>query len=414
MASQHRTHGTTLADAQSQLRDLCVPHRRTESIPIPESAGRVLAEPIDATRTVPHYDRAAMDGFAVRAGDTTGASKHSPVRLELVDPPLGDGEATRVHTGSPFPESADAVVRVEQSEVRGDEVIVSDDPSVGKDVAPAGEDVDAGERMFETGHRLQPSDLALLRATGHHHVKVVERPRVSVIPTGEELVRPRTEPEPGEITETNGLLVSQSIEWWGGSATYRDIVGDDMGALREALRRDTDHDIIATTGGTSVGERDLIDDVVRNIGEMIVHGVAIKPGHPVGFGVVEETPLVLLPGYPVSCLVNAVQFLRPAIAWRAGTTPRPHPTMRAVTTEPLDSKPGNRSFKRVVVEGLPSSNELNRNGNRTGQELPGVRSVRKSGASVLSGVTGADGWVEISEAKSAIPTGEEVTVQRWE
>lgn len=142
----------------------------------------------------------------------------------------------------------------------------------------AGEDVDAGELLFSAGHRLQPADVALLRATGHRRVEVVEQPRVSIIPTGAE-------------------------------------------ALRDAIRGDTEHDLIATTGGTSVGDRDLIDEVVENIGEVLVHSVAIKPGHPVGVGVVDGTPLGLLPGYPVSCPVNAVQFLRPAVAWQAGEIP---------------------------------------------------------------------------------------------
>jgi len=409
----HGTHATSLAEARRQLRDSCPPHERTESVPITESDSRILAEPVEAARSVPHYDRAAMDGFAVRAGDIAEASKQSPVRLELVEGSIGEMKAARVHTGSAFPAGADAVVRVERADVRENEVTVYDDPPAGKDVAPAGEDVDAGELLFTVGHRLQPADVALLRATGHRRVEVVEQPRVSVIPTGEELVQPGTEPGPGEIIETNGLLVDRFVERWGGKATYGDVVGDDMGALRDAISGDTDHDIIATTGGTSVGERDLIDEVVADIGEVLVHGVAIKPGHPVGVGVVDGTPLVLLPGYPVSCLVNAVQFLRPAVAWRAGETPDPHPTIRGETTEPLSSKPGKRSFKRVVVEGWPSNDELERGGDGGLNELPAVRSVRKSGASVLSGVTFADGWVEIPESRDAIPAGEEVSVQRW-
>jgi molybdopterin molybdotransferase len=413
MGNSHGDHATSLAEARSQLRDICLPHERTESVPITESDGRILAETVEAVRTVPHYDRAAMDGFAVRASDLTGASEHSPVRLELVEVPIGEREATRVHTGSAFPEGADAVVRVERTDVRENEVIVYDGPPAGKDVAPAGEDVDTGDLLFDAGHRLHPADVALLRATGHRRIDIIEHPRVSVIPTGEELVQPGTDPEPGEVVETNGLLVNRFVERWGGKATYRDVVGDDVAALRDAISGDTDHDLIATTGGTSVGARDRIDEVVTDIGEVLVDGVAIKPGHPVGVGVVDGTPLVLLPGYPVSCLVTAVQFLRPAIAWRADEIPQPYPTIRGETTEPLGSKPGKRSFKRVGVDGWPPDEELERSEDRGRTELPAVGAVRKSGASVLSGVTIADGWVEIPESRDAIPAGEEVSVQRW-
>ncbi|PSQ06906.1 molybdopterin molybdenumtransferase MoeA [Halobacteriales archaeon QS_5_68_33] len=414
MTATHHEHTTSLSDAQSRLRDLCVPHERTESLSVGECVDRVLAEPVRAVRTVPHYDRAAMDGFAVRSTDTAGASEGSPVQLRLGDRPVAEGEATRVHTGSAFPDDADTVVRIERSEVSDGRVTVYDDPPAGKDVAPAGEDVDAGEHLFDAGRRLRSSDLALLRAAGHRRLDIVERPRVSVIPTGEELVTPGTEPEPGEVVETNGLLVSKLIDQWGGNPTYRDIVGDNTERLRAVLERDTDHDIIVTTGGTSVGKRDRIEDVVTDLGEVLVHGVAIKPGHPVGFGVVDETPVLLLPGYPVSCLVNAVQFLRPAIAWSAGHTPQPHPTVRARTAEPLDSKPGKRSFERVKIDPSPAREAVN--GESTGAEtgLPGVRSIGKSGASVLSGVTFADGWVEIPESRERVPAGAKVNVQRWE
>lgn len=412
MIATHHKHTTSLSEAQSRLRDICVPHERTESLPIRECVDRILAEPIEAARTVPHYDRAAMDGFAVRATDTAGASKESPVRLHLVDGSIGEREATRVHTGSALPDGADTIVRVKRSEVSDGQVTVYDDPPAGKDIAPPGEDVDAGEHLFDARHQLRSSDLALLRAAGHQRLTIVERPRVSVNPTGQELVSPGTDPEPGEVVETNGLLVSKFVKECAGKPTYRDIVGDDAETLRAVLERDTDHDITVTTGGTSVGERDCIEDVVSDLGEVLVHGVAIKLGHPVGFAVVNEAPVLLLPGYPVSCLVNAVQFLRPAIAWTAGRTPLPHPTVRARTAAPLDSKPGKRSFKRVTVDPSPAQEE--RNGESAGTGLPRVRSVRKSGASVLSGVAFADGWVEIPESRDRIPAGEEVRVEQWE
>jgi molybdopterin molybdotransferase len=411
MDSSDAERTTGLADARSRLREVCPAHGRIETAPVTGAEGRVLAEAATAKRTVPHYDRAAMDGFAVRAADTVGADGDSPARLGLVDGSVGSGEATRVHTGSPLPEGADTVVRVERADAREGTVEVHERVPEGKDVAPAGEDVEAGVHLFDAGHRLRPSDLALLRATGYRSIRVADRPRVSVVPTGEELVAPGTEPSPGEVVETNGLLVSRLVERWGGSATYRDVVGDDTGALRAAVERDTDHDIVVTTGGSSVGERDLIAGVVAGLGEVLVDGVAVRPGHPVGFGRVEGTSVLMLPGYPVSCLVTAVQLLRPAVAWRSGSEPEPHPTRRGRLAEPLGSKRGKRSFERVVFADRSAVETAAAHGDDT---LPEVRPVRKSGAGVMSGVAHADGWVEVSEPAGELPAGEVVEVRAWE
>jgi molybdopterin molybdotransferase len=392
---------TPLTEARERLREVCSPHGRTETVPVERAAGRVLAGPVRAGRAVPHYDRAAMDGFAIRAADTVGARERSPVRLDPTDGAVGQRQAAQVHTGSAMPEGADAVVMIEATERRGGTLTVYDAVAEGENVAPAGEDVRADQSLLSGGHRLRASDLALLRATGAASVEVRQRPRVSVLPTGEELVPAGETPEPGEIVETNGLVVSTLAESWGGSATYRDIVTDDPEGLRAAIDRDTDHDVVATTGGSSVGERDLVADAVADLGEMCVHGVALKPGHPVGFGVVDGTPVLVLPGYPVSCLVNAVQFLRPAIAWLAGTVPAPFPTVRGRLTAKLRSDPGERTFARVRF--ADEGNDAKR----------GVEPVGVSGAGVMSSVAAADGWVEIPESREGIPAGETVDVGVW-
>jgi len=394
---------TELADARGQLRECCTPHGRTEQCPAGTAVGRVLASGAEAGRAVPHYDRAAMDGYAVRAEDTVGASDRSPVRFATDEESTGSGTAVPVHTGSAVPDGADAVVMVEHTERTDDHLLVYDTVAGGENVAPAGEDVEAGQHLLDAGDRLRPSDLALLSATGRDSVEVVERPRVSVLPTGEELVPPGEEPGPGEVVETNGLAVSTLVEQWGGDPTYRNVVTDGVGRLRAAIGGDTDHDIVVTTGGSSVGDRDLVPAVLAELGEVVVHGVAIEPGHPVGFGLVDGTPVLLLPGYPVSCLVNAVQFLRPAVAWHAGTEPTQHPTVRARLTGKLRSEPGERTFARIWV------------GERTDPEsLPTAEPVRVSGAGVMSSVTRADGWTGIPESREGIPAGETVTVQYWE
>lgn len=395
---------TRLADARERLRECCSPHGRRGTVPVTEAAGRVLAESVSADRPVPHYDRAAMDGYAVRAPDTFDAGERSPVTLDPVADSVAQSDAVQVHTGSALPDGADAVVMVEHTERRDGELLVYDAVAAGENVSPAGEDVDGGQHLFDAGEVLRPSDLALLRATGLSTVACADPPRVSVLPTGEELVDADDEPEPGEIVETNGLLVSTLTDRWGGQPTDSDVVTDDEDRLRAAIERDTDHDLVVTTGGSSVGDRDVVADAVADAGEVLVHGIAIKPGHPAGVGVVDETPVLLLPGYPVSCLVNAVQFLRPAIAWCAGTTPRQHPTVRGRLTTKLRSSPGERTFARVSLD-----EEFARE-----ESLPGVEPVRVSGAGVLSSVTVADGWVEVPESREGIPAGETVPVQQWE
>ncbi|ELZ90093.1 molybdopterin molybdotransferase MoeA [Haloferax sulfurifontis] len=389
---------TRLSDAREALLAAATPHDRTVRRPLAEADGRALADDAVAPADVPGYDRAAMDGYAVRASDTFGASGRSPNVLRIVDGPVEPGTAARVHTGSDVPDGADAVVMVEHTERLGDELEVFDALAEGENVGERGEDVREGTPLFEAGHELRPSDIGLLRSVGVEGVTVFERPRVAVIPTGEELVE--SDPGPGEVIETNGLTVSRLVERWGGEASYRDIVVDDADLLREAVEADLDHDVVVTTGGSSVGERDLIPEVVDDIGEVLVHGVALKPGHPVAVGVVEDTPVVMLPGYPVACVVNAFQFLRPVLKHVGSLPERPLPTQEATLTKKLPSSPGTRTFARVKLDA-------------SGDE-PTAEPTRTSGSGILSSVALADGWVVVPEEVEGYDEGDTVAVEGWE
>jgi len=395
---------TRLAEARATLRELIDPHGRTRDVPIGDDAvGERLADAVVAQRDVPHYDRAAMDGFAVRSEETHGADDRSPATLRVASSdPVSPGEAKRVHTGSELPDGADAVVMVERARTVGDRIEVTAAVAEGENVAPAGEDVAAGRRLLDAGDRLRPSDLGLLRSAGVDAVTVADPPRVSVVPTGDELVD--DDPNPGEIVETNGLVVSALARRWGAETTHRDVVPDDGDALAAAIDRGSDHDLVVTTGGSSVGERDLLPEVVADRGELAVHGVAVKPGHPVGFGAVDGTPILILPGYPVSCLVNAVQLLRPAIAWAGGGEPRPLPATSARLDRKVPSEPGVRTFARV---------RLDRSG-ADGDRLPAAEPIRADGAGVLSSVTDADGWVVVPEEREGYAADDTVNVERWE
>ena len=377
---------TRVAEALETVLETVAGHDRTERVALGRADGRVLAETVTAPSPVPGYDRAAMDGYAVRASDTFGASDRSPTVLREGEGAVNPDEAVRVHTGSDLPEGADAVVMVEHTETVGDEVEVFDA-------------VAEGERLYEPGHRIRPSDLGLLKSVGVDQVEVYDPPTVGVIPTGEELVQ--RDPEPGEVIETNGLTVSRMADRWGAIPTYRNVVDDDPNAIRAAIQRDLAKDVVVTTGGSSVGERDYTPEVVDELGEVLVHGVALKPGHPVALGVVEGTPVVMLPGYPVACIVNAVQFLRPILK-RVGNMPVPeHPTVEAELSRKISSEPGTRTFARVrLSEG---------DGDR-----PVAEPTRASGSGVLSSVALADGWVVVPEAREGYDAGERVAVENWE
>lgn len=388
---------TRVGDARARLFDTAESIDRTDEVPLSSAVGRVLAEPARSNRNVPHYQRAAMDGWAVRATDTFGASERSPTILRESSA-IGPNEAVRVHTGSVLPSGADAVVMVEQTEQHGEDVEVFDAVAKEENVAPIGEDVEEGQLLYEPGHQLRPSDLGLLKSIGRSTVAVYDRPTVGVIPTGEELVQ--FDPEPGEVIETNGMTVAQYVKQWGGVPTYRDVVTDSYEALRTAIERDLTKDIVVTTGGSSVGERDLVPEVVEDLGELTVHGVALKPGHPGAFGVVQDTPIVMLPGYPVACIVNAVQFLRPLLK-RIGNLPcEPHPTTEARLGRKIRSEPGVRTYVRVTLD--------------RSEETPIATPTRASGSGVLSSVALADGWVVVREGREGIPEDETVAVENWE
>ncbi|AZH26663.1 molybdopterin molybdotransferase MoeA [Haloplanus aerogenes] len=389
---------TRVAEALETVLDAVSGHDRTERVALGRADGRVLAEPVTAPTPVPGYDRAAMDGYAVRAEDTFGATGRSPAILREGEGAVAPGEAVRVHTGSDLPDGADAVVMIEEAEPVGDEVEVFDAVAEGENVGDVGEDVAEGQELYQPGHRIRPSDLGLLKSVGVDQVEVYEPPTVGVIPTGEELVQ--RDPGPGEVIETNGLTVSQLANRWGGVPAYRNVVDDDPNAIRAAIQRDLAKDVVVTTGGSSVGERDYTPEVVDELGEVLVHGVALKPGHPVALGVVEETPVIMLPGYPVACIINAVQFLRPVLK-TAGNMPVPdQPTVEAELARKISSEPGTRTFARVRLTDTEDGYT--------------AEPTRASGSGVLSSVALADGWVVVPEEREGYDEGEIVAVEDWE
>jgi molybdopterin molybdotransferase len=386
-----------LHEAQTLLQNRVGTISQTETIPIEEADRRVLAEDITASRNVPHYRRAAMDGYAVRANDTYAASETSPVILERTTAAVSEGTTSYVATGSKLPDGADSVARVEKVEETTDEIRVLEPISEGKDVAPIGEDVRAGQELYQSGHRIHPPDIGVLKSIGIKEITVLKQPTVGILPTGEEVVD--SDPAPGEVVETNGLMLSKYVTRWGGSPFLQKIVTDDREVLLASIRELLSNDIVVTIGGSSVGRRDLLPEVVDELGELYVHHVSIKPGHPVGLGEIDGTQVVMLPGYPVSSVLNAVQFVRPAQYWMQGCSPPDFPSQPIPLAEAIESDPGICRFERIRVE--------------TDDRGQVAKPMEQSGAGALTSVSLADGWVVVEEEKETVPAGTTVCVEDW-
>jgi len=395
---------TRIAAARATLREAVAPHDRTETRPVGAADGRALAAAAAARRPVPGYDRVAADGHAVRAADTFGAGGRSPAVLRPVEGSVGPGEAVRVTAGDELPGGADAVARLADAERVGGVLELFGAVTEGENVDPAGSDADEGERLFDAGDRLRPSDLGLLRAAGHATVDLRDRPTVAVVPTGDGLVADA--PDGGEIVETDGLTAARLVERWGGDATVRDPVPGDRSAIRAALAT-VDADLAVTTGGTSAG-----DAAVGALGEPLVHGLALSPGRTAALGAVGDTPAVLLPGDPVACLVAAAHLLRPAVRRAGGLPGDGAPAVAATLARKIASEPGVRTAAPVRLE--PSAGRERATGADGGA---GSREAAPTGVgddTDRSSVARADGWVTVAEDREGIAAGERVGVERWE
>lgn len=368
------------------------PISETESLQIEVCDGRTIAESITANVDVPHYRRAAMDGFAVRASDTLGAGSNSPVILR-VGKNVEKGTCIRVHTGSPVPEGADAVVMLEDAVLRGDSVEIFSQLPPSRNVGEIGEDIQKGEIILKEGQKLRPCDIAVLASLGIGDIKVFRKSVVAIIPTGEELVpRGKKEPGAGEVYETNGLMALLYVRKWGGAARLLDIVTDAPEKIKEAIMSALDADMIIISGGTSVGKRDYVPEVVGTLGDLLVHGVGISPGKPAALGIINGKPVVCMPGYPVAGMVALYFFARAALRKLGRIPDEPDRTVRAVLSEKIVSRIGYKTFARVKLSNSTA--------------IP----LAASGAGILSSVSKADGFVIIPPNVEGYGKGEEVEV----
>ncbi|HHV25356.1 MAG: molybdopterin molybdotransferase MoeA [Methanosarcina sp.] len=368
--------------------------RKAEEVSIETCTDRILAEAVVSERNVPHYRRAAMDGYAVRASDTLGASPANPVMLQLSDQ-IEEGGTIWVHTGAAVPEGADAVVMVEDTATVGTLVQIRAQVYPNRNIGQVGEDIKKGDRVFEEGHLLRPCDAAVLASLGFDRVKVFKNPVVAIIPTGDELVsrkESRDVPPPGKVLETNGLMSALYVEKWGGIPRCTEIVPDNPDSIKEAVEANLDADMILLSGGTSVGKRDHAPEVVTALGELLVHGIGVSPGKPAALGIVNNVPVVCLPGYPVAGLVVLYLFVRPGIRKLAAIPEAPELILKRRLAAKISSRIGYIGFVRVVLE------------DDKVRPLAGARS------GILSSVAKADGYVLVPENIEGYAEGEEVDV----
>ncbi len=367
-------------------------HTAPERISLDRANGRVTAEPVWAERSSPHYDASAMDGVAVRAADTVGASETSPLKLTVGE------QAVWVDTGDPMPRDADAVIMVEDVQETDSETIEIYAPvSPYQHVRALGEDIAAAELVLPRSHRLRPHDLAACAAAGLTEVSVRVPPKVAIIPTGNELTQIGQSPKPGEIIEFNSLMLAAMVEDWGGTATRHAPVSDDFDLLVTVVfDAVSESDIVIVNAGSSAGAEDYTSKVVSHLGELVVHGVAIKPGHPLVLGVVDSKPVMGIPGYPVSAAVTCEKFLRPLIERMLGTPGKPLERTEAVMSRKVHSSLGEDEFLRV---------RLGRVGERT------IAAPIQRGAGVVMSLVRADGIVTIPRFSEGVDAGEQVEVE---
>ncbi|MHC4449377.1 MAG: molybdopterin molybdotransferase MoeA [Planctomycetota bacterium] len=375
----------------------------SETVELMSAGGRVLARDLASPVDVPAFKRAAMDGYAVIAEETFGATTHDPRPFTVVGESLPArpaavsveaGTCVRIMTGAPVPDGADAVVPVEYTEREGDAVRAREPITPGKHVGEPGEDIKKGTLLFRAGRKLKPQDLGVLSSIGVGRLLAIKQPRVGLIVTGNELLPPGSQPNGYSIVDANTPMLKALVERDGGTLLTGPILKDDRDLLKEALEvcaKQTD--VVLISGGSSVGVEDHAPVLLNELGELPVHGMALRPASPAGIGFLEETPVFLLPGNPVSCLCAYDFFAGRAVRIRAGLHPNwPHIRVRMPLARKISSVLGRTDYARVRIE--------------QGKVVP----LAIRGASILSSTTRAHGFVLIPRDAEGFAEGEAVEV----
>ena len=408
------------------LSHLSQPSRDSESIDVPSALGRVLAEDIIAPQPLPDFQRSTVDGYAVRASDTHGASDSLPAYLSLIgEVPMGDapafeiaaGQCTLIHTGGMLPNGADAVEMLEYTQRAGsDEIEMFRAVADGENVIRIGEDVAQGETVQAKGNLIGPAEIGGLMALGIVKVNVVRKVLVGLISTGDEVIGPADLPKPGQVRDVNSYTLGALVEMSGGAPKLFGIVSDKFDDLKNAASNAlSECDLVIITAGSSASTRDLTADVIRSLGEpgVLVHGINTRPGKPTILGVCNGKAVIGLPGNPVSALVNGYLFVAPVIEKLLGMLPKPKPTVLARLTVNLSSQAGREDWwpVRLTME-TRTRGEINKSG-------LGVSAVSEAKflaepifgkSNLIFTLASADGLLRIPPDANGISAGEIVEV----
>jgi molybdopterin molybdotransferase len=378
-----------------------------ERVNILDALGRVIGEDVYAGRAIPPKDNSAMDGYALRAGDTRGASEEAPAILEVVEEipagsipekRIGPGQAARIMTGAPVPEGADAVVRMEDSRKENSRVAILVGAKAGQDIRLAGEDVQPGEKVISRGEVIRPAEVGMLASLGRSIISVHQRPIIAVVATGDELTEIDDPPSPWKIVSSNSYSLAALVLECGAVPLQIGIAKDQREDLIAKFRAAMRADLIVSSGGVSVGDYDLVKEVMKKEGNrMQFWRIAMKPGRPLAFGAMGEVPIVGLPGNPVSSMVSFEQFIRPAILKMMGHANLFRRTIRARLGEDINKKSGIRHFIRARI--------------RREEDDYAVVTTGDQGSGILKSMVRANGLIILTEEATKIRAGETVTVQ---
>ena len=377
---------------------------RTVSIILDKALGRVLAETITAKEDLPRVDRSAMDGYAVRAEDTFGASQFKPKILTLTESRIVSTKcAMRLWTGNSLPKGANAVAILENTKQIDDKIEVWTPLAPGENVSKRGEDIMRGTVAVEAGIRLKPQHLGLIAAVGASEIKVFEEPRIAVFSTGNELAEVGADRREDEIFDANRHAIMAACQELGARPLDLGIVKDDFEEIRERVRRSLESDATISTGGTSVGGSDLMPEVINALGRpgVVVHGIAMRPAMPTALAVVDGKPLMIFPGNPVAAMIAFEVFARPLICKLVGLShAEARPALTAKMTKRIATTLGRRTFVRVRV--------FQRNGEHFADP------VSAKGSSVISTMTKSNGYTIVPENREGVEKGESVLVHLFD
>ncbi|MFP3909004.1 MAG: gephyrin-like molybdotransferase Glp [Archaeoglobaceae archaeon] len=381
-----------------------------EDVPLLESVNRVLAEDVVSDRDIPHFDRAAMDGYAVRAEDTFGASMDNPFILTVKDKvDIGDsksvktskGEAARIATGAAMPDGSDAVVMIEYTQELNGSVEIYKAVTPAENVSLAGEDVRTGDTILKKNTVLQPQDIGMLAALGINEVSVRRMPVVAVLSTGNELVEPEDADalDKGKVIDVNRYSVISALKVLSAEVLDCGIRRDSREEIEDALTYAIQNaDMVIASGGTSVGEKDLLPEMVSDMGEIVVHGVSTKPGMPVALCHIDSKPLVLLPGFPVAAMVAFYNFVPSILEKMLNVCIWERKYIKARAGRRIPSSEGVRTFTRVIIDrSLDGSGYV-------------AHPIRTSGSGILSSMVRAHGFAIIPEDSEGVEKDEEVEI----